>query len=226
MVSRKILFICILVVASTSRVASQTERPERLPDSETERFRRIELSIDFLKPAVAFALNKDLYIQAGVAYRFRNINRVRFEFGYAKCFEDTFLFNAPYTAYGSFARFYYSLDILKFFQLYTGLQGGAYQEVFKLKHPGFDLESYDFKDRYGGVLVGMSVQSNATPWLGIRAYAQTGVYTFSTDVRPQYSGPRYLDLDRVMVIGNGLPLEINNDLFVTLSVGVELLFYF
>lgn len=229
MLKQTILSLCAIIggLATTSHAIAQTERerPDWLPKPKSDHFRPIELSVEMFKPFAAAVFGRDLYIQSGVAYRFQDNRRVRLELGYAQCFRDTIRINIMHSARGSFARLYYAWDINHFIQIYGGLQGGAYEEKFDVELLGNSFENYStqasFKEQYLGLLGGVAVLHNIQPWLGVRAYAQSGVYTFNSGER---LSPE--NFSRTLVIGNGVPLNYGTNSYFSLSVGVELLFYF
>lgn len=229
MLKQTILSLCVILggLATTSHSIAQTEpeRPNWLPKPPSDHFRPLELSVDILKPSSAAVLGRDIYLQAGIAHRFDDANRIRFELGYAQCFRDTVRINIMHSARGSFARLYYAWDVHKFIQIYAGLQGGAYEEKFDVELVGTSFGNYStqasFKEQYLGLLGGIAALHNIQPWLGIRAYSQFGVYTFNNGQR---TSPE--NFDRAVVIGNGIPILYGTNRYLTMSVGVELLFYF
>lgn len=229
MLKLTILSLCVFLgglITITNNALAQTEheRPSWLTSPKTDHFRPIELSVDIFKPTAAYAISRDLYLQAGVAYRPNELHRIRLELGYAQCYRDTVMINIMHSARGSFARFYYTWDLYKIIRIYLGLQGGTYQEHFDTELIGRNFGNYsteaNFKERYGGMLVGVSLQEDMNEWFGLRIYGQTGVYTFNGGQKSYRRFPRHL------VPGNGAPMYVGYDAYLTVSVGAELLFYF
>lgn len=220
-----IRFLCSLILTiSSCQAFAQIGKETQSATTGGLPFKPIEVSVDVFKPYV-YLTDRTLYLQAGVAYRFLEIHRVRLEMGFAQRATDTIWSNVLYDAQGSFARLYYTLDVVGPLQVYTGIQAGAYHENYSVHLVGTNFDDYQsqavFKERYAGLITGLSLQHQFHEWFGIRMYGQSGIYAFkdANRISPE-------NFERRRVIGNIVPIKTDENRFLTLDLGVEMLFYF
>lgn len=219
------LSVCGLVlIIFSGQVHGQIEKQSLPTSTEELPFKPWEVSVDILK-SYAYGFDRTLYMQAGVAHRFHKIHRVRLELGFARKTPDTVWTNVLYSAQGSFARLYYTLDVIGPLQAYAGLQAGAYRETYKVHLEGTNFSDYHsetlFKERYAGILTGLSLQHQFHEWFGVRMFSQTGIYAFKDAERVSPE-----NFERRRVIGNIAPINTGPNRFLTIDCGVEMLFYF